>query len=128
MTAGRLHHALVLTDDLEASRAFYCDLLGFRVVESPPLPFPGVWLALDGEACVHLAERGAYLETLAAMGLAPVDGPLDHVAFRRGDVDALAARLEADGVPVVRNEVPGALRQVFVTDPNGVRVELNAEI
>ena len=128
MTAERLHHALVLTDDLEASRAFYCDVLGFRVAEAPPLPFAGIWLALDGEACLHLADRRSYAETLAAMGLAPVDGPLDHVAFRRGDVDALADRLAAAGVPVVRNEVPGALRQLFVTDPNGVRLELNAEI
>lgn len=124
--AERLHHALVLTDDLEASRSFYCDVLGFTVVESPPLPFVGVWLALDGEACVHLADRRSYGETLAAMGLASVDGSLDHVAFRRSDVDALAARLEAAGVSVVRNEVPGMLRQLFVTDPNGVRIELNA--
>lgn len=123
--AEGIHHALVLTDDLEGTAAFWCDALGFRRVEAAPLPFRSIWLALDGDACVHLADRGDYLRTLEAMGLAPVDGAVDHVAFRRADYDALVARLEAAGVEAVPNEVPGALRQLFVTDPNGVRVELN---
>ena len=120
-----IHHALVLTDDLEGTAAFWCDALGFRRVENAPLPFASIWLALDGDACVHLADRGEYEATLASLGLSPVDGAVDHVAFRRVDYGALVMRLAAAGVEAVPNEVPGALRQLFVTDPNGVRVELN---
>ena len=123
--AERLHHVLVLTDDLEATRAFWCDALGFEVVESPPLPFDGFWLSLGGEACVHVAERDSYAANAAELGLPPVSGPADHVAFRRAGYDELVARLEAAGVEMVSNEVPGLLRQVFVRDPNGLRVELN---
>jgi catechol 2,3-dioxygenase-like lactoylglutathione lyase family enzyme len=123
--AERLHHVLVLTDDLEATRAFYCDALGFEVAESPPLPFSGFWLTLGGDPCLHVADRAEYQEWTAALGLPPVAGPLDHVAFRREGYAELSARLEAAGVEAVRNEVPGAFRQLFVTDPNGLRVEVN---
>ena len=37
MSLRRLDHFLVLTDDLEATRVFYCDTLGFEVGERPPL-------------------------------------------------------------------------------------------
>jgi glyoxylase I family protein len=123
-----VNHVLVLADDLEATRAFYCDALGFEEVESPELPFPGLWLALDGQACVHVAERTAYEEWAATLGLQPAAGPLDHAAFRRTNHDELAARLERAGVEVVSNEVPGLFRQLFVTDPNGLRIELQVTI
>jgi catechol 2,3-dioxygenase-like lactoylglutathione lyase family enzyme len=121
-----LHHALVLTDDLEATRAFYVDALGFTEdVDRPPLQFAGFWLTLGGDACLHVADRGEYEAWIATLGLAPVAGAVDHLAFRRDDYDALAAQLAAAGVEAVPNEVPGVMRQLYVTDPNGLRVELN---
>jgi catechol 2,3-dioxygenase-like lactoylglutathione lyase family enzyme len=117
-------HVLVLAGDLDATRAFYCDVLGFEHAERPELPFPGFWLALDGRVCVHVVERAAYEEWAATLRLAPVAGPLDHVAFRRAEHDELAARLEQAGIDTVRNDVPGLFRQLFVTDPNGLRIEL----
>jgi len=122
----RLEHLLVLTDDLEATRAFWCDALGLEVGGRPPLEFPGCWLYAGGVPCVHVAERAAYEAHAATLGLAAVPGPVDHVAFAAGDHGALVARLDAAGVEAVRNEIPSAgIRQLFVTDPNGVRVELN---
>ena len=76
-----LDHALVVTDDLEATRAFYCDVLGFDTGERPPLAFPGHWLYLDGVACVHVAERSAYEAHLERMGLRRTDDAVDHLAF-----------------------------------------------
>jgi len=122
----RLEHLLVLTDDLEATRAFWCDALGLEVGERPPLEFPGYWLYASGVLSVHLAERAAYEAHAATLGLAPVAGPVDHVAFAAGGYEELDARLETAGVDAVPNEIPLAgIRQLFVTDPNGVRVELN---
>ena len=104
-----LEHALVLTDDLEGTKAFYCDVLGFEVGERPPLPFPGYWLYLDGVACVHVAERAAYEAQAAEVGLGSGGGgPVDHLAFAADDHDALVARLEAAGVEAVSNDVPAA--------------------
>jgi hypothetical protein len=46
--------------------------------------------------------------------------------LRGGDHEALVARLEAGGIDVVSNDVPAAgIRQPFLHDPNGVRIELN---
>jgi catechol 2,3-dioxygenase-like lactoylglutathione lyase family enzyme len=121
-----LEHALVLTDDLEATRAFYCEVLGFEAGERPALAFPGFWLYLDGVACVHVADRAAYEAHLEEVGLGRVSGPIDHLAFAADDHAALLARLEAAGIPAVANDVPGAgFRQLFLDDPNGVRIELN---
>lgn len=121
-----LEHVLVLTDDLEVTRAFYCDVLGFEVGERPQLAFPGYWLYLDGAACVHVADRAAYEAHAAEMGLRPAAGPVDHLAFAAEDHEALVARLEAAGVEAVTNNVPAVgIRQLFLDDPNGVRIELN---
>jgi catechol 2,3-dioxygenase-like lactoylglutathione lyase family enzyme len=126
MPLESLEHALVLTDDLEATRAFYRDVLGFETGERPDLPFPGYWLYLEGVPCLHIAERAAYEAQLERMGLRRSDGPVDHLAFAATDHDALAARLEAAGIPAVSNDVPAAgIRQLFFDDPNGVRIELN---
>ena len=121
----RVDHLLVLTDDLEASRAFYCDALGFTAGPRPAFEFAGHWLYLDGVPCLHLADRAEYEAHIATRGLQSATGPVDHVAFGASSYEELAARLEAAGVDAVRNEVPGAFRQLFVTDPNGVRIELN---
>ena len=121
-----LGHALVLTDDLEATRAFYCDVLGFEVGARPPLAFPGYWLSLDGVACLHIAERAAYETELERMGLSRPNGPVDHLAFDAADHEAIVARLDAAGIRMVANEVPAAgIRQLFLEDPTGVRIELN---
>ncbi|MGZ4339938.1 MAG: VOC family protein [Gaiellaceae bacterium] len=120
-----LHHVLVLADDLEASRAFYCDALGFEEAETPELPFRGVWLAHEGELCVHLVDRATYTAFFETLGLPAASGPVDHVAFRCGDLGSAAARLDAAGVDAFSNVVPGLLRQLYVTDPNGLRIELN---
>jgi catechol 2,3-dioxygenase-like lactoylglutathione lyase family enzyme len=69
-----LDHALVLTDELEATLSFYRDTLGFAVAERPPLPFAGHWLAFDGVVCVHIADRREYEAHAAAIGLGPAGG------------------------------------------------------
>lgn len=126
MALHGLEHVLVLTDDLEATKAFYCDVLGFEAGDRPPLPFPGYWLYLGGVACLHIADRAAYEMHAEALGLGRFPGPVDHLAFAAGDHEALVARLEARGIDVVSNDVPAAgIRQLFLHDPNGVRIELN---
>ena len=125
MPAARLQHVLVLTDDLDATTAFYCDVLGLEVGERPQLPFPGYWLHSGGVACVHIAERAPYDAHAAQLGLPAKASPVDHVAFEAAGYERLVERLEAAGVEVTTNAVPGsAVRQLFFDDPNGARIEL----
>jgi catechol 2,3-dioxygenase-like lactoylglutathione lyase family enzyme len=131
MPLRRLEHLLVLTDDIEATRAFYRDALGLEDGDRPPLEFPGYWLYADGVACVHVAERDAYAahsETIGIPASAPADstGAVDHLAFAADDHDEALARLERSGIEAKRNTVPEVgLRQLFFEDPNGIKIEIN---
>jgi catechol 2,3-dioxygenase-like lactoylglutathione lyase family enzyme len=134
MTVRGLEHFLVLADDIDVTRDFYCEVVGLDVGERPPLAFPGYWLypagVPAGGACVHIAERRSYAAHASGLGLVvperdPGVGPVDHVAFSADDYDELMGRLRRAGVRGVLNTVPGGPRQVFVEDPNGVRVEIN---
>ena len=133
MTSGALEHILVLSDDIDGTRDFYCNVIGLSVGERPPLAFPGYWLYAgegSGAACLHIAERRPYSAHAAGLGLSvperdPGVGPVDHVAFSAGDWDSVVNRLDRFAVPAVTNSVPGGPRQVFIEDPNGVRVEIS---
>jgi catechol 2,3-dioxygenase-like lactoylglutathione lyase family enzyme len=130
VTVTGLEHVLVLSDDIDATRDFYCHVVGLRVGERPPLEFPGYWLYSGPAPCLHIADRRAYSAHAAQVGLAMGSvhdgaGPVDHIAFGAGDYEEVAQRLECSGVPAVANTVPGGPRQLFLEDPNGVRVEIN---
>jgi catechol 2,3-dioxygenase-like lactoylglutathione lyase family enzyme len=131
VTSG-VHHVLVLASDMDATRDFYRDAIGLSEGPRPPLEFPGHWLYDDdGSPCLHVADRAAYAAHARTLGLVVAaspggPGPIDHIALSGSDHDAAVARLERHGVAFLRNVIPGAgIRQLFVEDPDGVRVELN---
>ena len=121
MKLKSFEHVLITTQDIEATKDFYTDVVGLVVGKRPDFKFPGYWLYLGDTPCVHLAgsDRGS--------GDAGVGrGAIDHVAFNATDFDAARAGLDAAGIAYDHRLVPGApLQQLFVTDPNGVKVEIN---
>jgi catechol 2,3-dioxygenase-like lactoylglutathione lyase family enzyme len=140
MSAGvsELEHVLVLCDDIDATRRFYESALGLRMGERPPLAFDGYWLYAGSVPCLHIADRAAYRAHAATLGLsvsAHVAGaagsgssPVDHIAFSASDYEAVTARLASAGIEPVRNDVPGGgPRQLFFSDPEGLRVEINVK-
>ena len=122
MSLGHIEHFLVLSDDMDGTRDFYVRVLGLVVGERPPLPFAGYWLYLGDVPAVHVADRAAYE---AHAGVSGGTGALDHIAFSASGYEELKARLDAQGVSAVENEIPGVMRQLFIEDPHGVRLELN---
>ncbi|HVW69776.1 MAG TPA: VOC family protein [Steroidobacteraceae bacterium] len=131
MPLTKLEHYLVLTDDIEATRDFYVQALGMHVGFRPPLGFPGYWVYVGDTPCIHIAEWKSYTAHSLEQGVpvssrAPGTGPLDHIAFNAHDYDEVVERLERHGVRPARNDVPGAdLRQLFLEDPNGLKIEIN---
>jgi catechol 2,3-dioxygenase-like lactoylglutathione lyase family enzyme len=112
-----MNHFTVLADDLEKTRAFY-ELLGLEVGDRPPLRFPGIWLYAGGQPVLHVIARDPL----------PTErkGVLDHMAFSARGLVALALRLRAAGIEHEVREQPGTgIRQLFLFDPNGARVELD---
>jgi catechol 2,3-dioxygenase-like lactoylglutathione lyase family enzyme len=133
MSVTEMEHVLLLSDDIDQTCEFYCSVIGLRVGTRPPLAFPGYWLYASDVACLHIAERAPYRAHAARIGLEVPDdpggpGPVDHIAFNATDYDEFSERLESNGVAAIRNTVPGGgPRQLFIADPDGVRIEINVK-
>jgi len=131
MPLDKIEHYLVLTHDIDATRDFYVEALGMRVGPRPPLGFPGYWVYVGDTPCIHIGEWLTYTEHSRGQGIpvstrAPGTGPVDHIAFHAHDYDEILTRLERNGVDVQKNDPPGGvLRQLFLSDPNGVKIEIN---
>jgi catechol 2,3-dioxygenase-like lactoylglutathione lyase family enzyme len=131
MPLTKMEHYLVLTKDIDATRDFYCRVLGMTDGFRPQLGFPGYWLYLGDTACIHVAEWQTYSAHSLSRGI-PVSTPaegtgaFDHIAFVATDYDELLADLERNGLKPFRNVThPNGLRQVFLLDPNGIKIEVN---
>ena len=119
MSVAAMNHFTVLSDDLEATRHFYCDLFGFRVGWRPPFQFPGWWLYADGDSPIlHVIHRDPLPRERA--------GVLDHMAFSAKGLRATAAALTAQGIAYdLRRQPESGTWQLFCFDPSGARVELD---
>jgi catechol 2,3-dioxygenase-like lactoylglutathione lyase family enzyme len=131
MPITHMQHFMVLSKDLEKTRAFYVDVLGMRVGARPPFKFEGLWIYVGDVACIHVGQRASY-DATSRTEVNPADpndhgsGSIDHIAFSATDHDELVARFEQHGVRYRSTRVPGKdLRQLFVFDPDGVQIEIN---
>lgn len=89
-----IHHASFLVSDTQKSLEFYCGVLGMRLIERPPLPFPGAWLEV-GQQQIHLLE----LENPdPKTGRAAHGGRDRHVAMMIDSYDALRQDLLNAGI------------------------------
>ena len=58
MPLTELNHYLLVAKNLERTKKFYQDVLGMQLAERPDFGFPGYWLKLGEDICVHcLASR-----------------------------------------------------------------------
>ncbi len=94
----RMEHYLVLSDDIDETKEFYCDALGMREGFRPKLDFPGYWLYLGDTPCIHIAEWQTYAAWTKEVGI-PIStkangtGPVDHIAFNASRFAEMRARL-----------------------------------
>ncbi len=131
MGLKRLEHFLVLTNDIDATKDFYCNALGMSVGLRPELEFPGYWVYLDEIPVVHIADFQAYIVWTKKVGIPVSSGPpgtgaLDHVAFNAKGFDSMFESLSTQGFTLSHNILADiGLKQIFLEDPNGLSIELN---
>ncbi len=131
MPLTQLEHYLVLTEDIDATRDFYIGALGMQAGFRPPLGFPGHWVYIGDTPVIHIAEWETYTahsksKSIDVSTRARGTGPVDHIAFNAQDYDGVLERLKRHGVHVRTNDSPGSIvRQLFLFDPNGVKIEIN---
>jgi catechol 2,3-dioxygenase-like lactoylglutathione lyase family enzyme len=118
MGATGLNHVSVAAPDLEASTRFYEEVFGARRLPAPNFGFPVRWLAV-GDAQLHLFERDD-------------DAPVNHhFALTVDDFETTYERARergalAEGFGHHLNELPGDVLQLYLRDPAGNLVEVNA--
>ena len=109
MPLTRLEHYLVLSDDIQKTRDFYCNVLGLTEGFRPELDFPGYWLYVGDTPCIHIGDWAAYAVWTKKVGIpissrAPATGPVDHIAFNATGFDA-ATRYDYDTAVEVAHHV-----------------------
>jgi catechol 2,3-dioxygenase-like lactoylglutathione lyase family enzyme len=137
MPITKLAHFSIRTTDLEASRRFYKEILGFKEGFRPPFKFPGVWLYRGGDEAdfgvVHIIgidpnDPAGLVEYLGDKSLDSLVGgaAVDHLAFLATDLKDMHRRLKAMGLDYRERTVPSiGLHQIFVEEPSGITIELN---
>ncbi len=117
----RYDHVGIKCADLERSVAFYCDVLGFRVLEE---------LEIWGKRFTFVGNETTSIELEQGN---PGDTRIDprsqtgqnHLAFLVDDVRALVDRLKSQGVSIVLDPLstrPDRL-VAFVEDPDGIFIQ-----
>lgn len=128
MNINRIHHVAIICTDYERSKAFYTELLGFRVIaetyraerESYKLDLEvGKGDQIELFSFPNPAERPSYPE---ARGLR-------HLAFGVPDVEKAVQELQEKGVAVedIRIDPLTGRKFTFFADPDGLPLELYEE-
>ena len=104
--------------DLDASKRFFCGVLGLPEEDRPAFKFPGAWLRV-GDRQIHLIADGARGRE--------VRGPIsrsDHLAMEVIDLEVVKTRLQECGIDfsLGGNERLG-MSQAFCSDPDGHTIE-----
>jgi catechol 2,3-dioxygenase-like lactoylglutathione lyase family enzyme len=132
MPLSYMEHFLIQSVDIEATKDWYVDVLGMKVGPAPDFKFPVYWLYIGDKDVLHVTQGGANVsenrkryvgqESQATTGA----GVIDHIGFRTTDLEGTIAHLKAMGIEFKERQVNDqGLYQLFLFDPNGVKIELN---
>ncbi|PYM16620.1 MAG: glyoxalase [Candidatus Rokuibacteriota bacterium] len=124
----KIGHVLLRVADLERSKAFYRDVLGFKIAEQDPEHGRDVFMTLGEDfhtidLVQHQHPDSAERPTNTQIGLV-------HIAFQVGNYEALKdayATLLKHGVTIDRAIDHVSQRSLYFADPDGNRLEIYYE-
>jgi catechol 2,3-dioxygenase-like lactoylglutathione lyase family enzyme len=133
MPLSHIEHFLVAADDIDATRDWYARVLGLEPGPHPDFGFPVHWMYSGGVDLVHIgpSARKAGEIQKKYLGRTSQDagtgtGALDHIAFRATGLRGMLEHLKREKIAFTQRRANGqALFQMFLYDPNGIKVELN---
>ncbi len=120
MKIRKLDHYNLWSFKRDETLTFYCEVLGLEdgAHLRPPSSSPGTWLLVDGHPAVHIN----FTEDTGNTGT----GTIDHIAFDASNASEFENSFTKHGITFKKVDRPEiGLTQLFVTDPNGVKIELN---
>lgn len=114
-----LAHIGVKVKDIEASKKFYTELLGFQIDDENDL---------GRVKLVFLSNGNCLIELISADVVPEMPGQIDHICMEVEGIDALVAELKQKGL-VFDGEVSygaairGGIKNIFFKGPDGERIE-----
>ena len=133
MPISHIEHFLVASDDIDATRDWYARVLGMTSGHHPDFGFPVHWMYVDDIDIVHIGPSARQAGEIQKKYLGRTSqkteegtGALDHIAFRATGLRQMLEHLKREKVPFTQRRANGqALFQLFLYDPNGIKIELN---
>ncbi|MBP1133314.1 glyoxylase I family protein [Serratia sp. PL17] len=121
----QVHHIAVIGSNYEASKHFYCDILGFTLLDEFYRAERDSWkadLALNGQYSIELFS----FPSPPARVSRPEACGLRHLAFSVDDIEQAIRHLQNAGVVCepVRVDPYTLSRFTFFSDPDGLPLEL----
>ncbi len=118
MAIKSLDHVNIRTSKAIETMNFYTEILDFSEGFRPTFNFPGAWLYTGESAVIHLVFDNSEPSNNY--------NPVDHIAFEASGYQETMQRLESANWEYRCSDVPDTkIRQIFLVDPNGVKLELN---
>ncbi len=121
----RIHHYSIKapSEIIEATRQFYKSILDLRDGYRPDFGLDGYWLYAGDEPILHLITIAKNNEDSSQ---ASGENYFDHIALRCNGLNNMIKKLEAHQIEFGRLDIKAVNQvQLFITDPAGVKVELN---
>jgi catechol 2,3-dioxygenase-like lactoylglutathione lyase family enzyme len=135
MPLAFMEHFLIQSADIEATKDWWVKVLGLRVGPSPDFKFPVYWLYVGDRDVLHITQGGANVSDNRMKYLGQTSqatqgsGVIDHIGFRASGLHNMIDHLTKLGIEFKERQVDDqGLYQLFLFDPNGVKVELNYEV
>lgn len=121
----QVHHIAIIGSDYQASKKFYCEVLGFSLMSEVYRETRDSWkadLALNGQYTIELFS----FPSPAARPSRPEACGLRHLAFQVDDIELAVRELEGVGVicEAVRIDPYTQARFTFFNNPDGLPLEL----
>ena len=133
MAISRIEHFLVAADDIDATRDWYASVLGMQSGPHPDFGFPVHWMYVGDVDIVHIGPSAKSADEIQQQYLGRTSrdagsgtGAIDHIAFRATGLRGMLQHLKRKKISFTQRRANGqALFQLFLYDPNGIKVELN---
>lgn len=118
-----LAHIGIIVKDIEVSKAFYCETLGFFQLTGEYTLASGLRLAFvnAGDCRLELIQQPIYAPRTA--------GVVDHIAMEVEDIEPLVCKLVEKRIPFETGEIGtmpellGGVKNIFFAGPDGERIE-----
>jgi len=115
-------HIGVYVEDLKASKAFYTEILGCKVLKEYEYPDSRLVFLDAGGTVIELIkkENSAYR---------PLRGAIDHMAFKVDSLDEVMIKLHNHHIDIIGEpRIVGSARIIFIKGPNNERFEFTEKI